>query len=789
MSMRSFVILLVCMCAATMEASSICLSEWVVAGPFSRMRGIDALSDGGVKVLESSVNLKSIAVDGRSYFGLSVRSVQDRQMIDFYSSLEIAKGDDDDGMIFYAECRLHSDEDAKYNLLIGSDGVVTIYVNNRVVAEAVQPRKVQEEPIAARIPIDVSAGENRILFKIDGCKSSCGLSADVEDTGAPTLAKILHRNRSFLKDIVTSPGGIPVFELRGAEGCELEGGVLHVYNEKGEEVAVMRSPANGMPLSAEKLPDGIYRAVLILGGANYQDGFVVGDPVKCIEATIRQCSESTGNAKLDEDLKTVVHRLMIVKGAYATSQKERDWQRKVVYTCSEAKLIMKSGLTEGGTAWRQQVGLHLRAFRSGIDGQIRHYRIFIPTAAKAGEKVPLAVIFPTLTSANREFIESAFVAKHLQAEYICGIAERLGMAILWPGYPTQPNGNPADLAHFVDVYYDVIADVRIDEQRIHFLAVCQGAVSALTFAEHWPQGVASLALLDPVPDRIANTTDNESAYWKLPEYRTYIKSVAPNNNLARLCGIPLIVAFDDGGIGHGTRRQSEELYKQIKEGGVSAEYAKLPLGLDHMLAWENMLGWCVGKAKGNDSFRRFALEESDHPNTLGWALAKGFILVVGTSGTEKDSINCRRIAKEFSDAWKQAFFRECRVIEDGTVTEDMIRTLNLVLIGNESCNTLWQRYAPACHLEITENSLNIGAIKRESTAIAIQAVLPNLDYPDRSIVFWGSHCLDGLSFGKRDWAGNGWYRFAIWKRKDRGGSYSLVETLTLEPNSMRQNVR
>jgi pimeloyl-ACP methyl ester carboxylesterase len=703
-----------------------------------------------------------------------LRVLAAKHMVDFYSSYALPKGSDFPSPSFYAVCRLTASAEAEAWLLLGSDAATKVWFNGAAVSTNMKRREFDQEPYHLSVRVSLKKGSNDLVIKLARVKASCGLIGTLALDAEAAVQELREENRSALRNLLIGDRSPLTLELRGAPpGVSVS---VKVADVEGNVVANLGAAAlSGTPFRFDAPAPGLYQAKVDFGGTEWSEEFYYGDVEKTAQALLSRAKAAEAGAREKLELRTLMRRIEILMAPANREPAKREWQRKIVFTFSELGRAL--GLLEKKAPLGGSPGVHLKGFVSGIDGVERHYRIFIPRGYDPRTPLPMAVMVATATSAARPFIESAFVAHQLDAEAMGAIAEKRGLAILWPGYPAQPFGNACEFAHFDEVMAEVERDYNLDKDRIHLLGTCQGGMVALMMAKMWPGRFASLGLLDPIATRGSNRLYGDGDVFLGSD--TYLQSIADRNPLAGLevlKPLPTRVLFDDGAQGHGTLRDSQAVVDAASKAGTVVQFDKVPLSLGHLGAWRSLIEWCGG-IRRQPPPKRGPKADARGGGAVGPISAvfpEGFLLVEGTSGSPVQLESIRRATAEFKSAWRASYYGDCPLVADIALTPALERTKNLVLVGTPETNSAFARLAAHLPIEIRPDEIVVRGRKYSSRNLSVQAVFQHPTYQDRRVVVIGGSGPGSFRFGTMDLSIDGWFDFAIWKCDLAGNTVSLL---------------
>jgi pimeloyl-ACP methyl ester carboxylesterase len=762
--------------AAEFHGTPLPLSNWIAIGPFksgSDQEALDQnyLSARGIKGdgASAGVDLASL-LDGRDM--THIKPITKANLLNFFYIYNLKKEVGQPLRTFYVETKVLCAAECTGYLLVGSDGILKIWINGKPVSTVNERRGFGAEEYTRSIPVSLERGENRLLIKVARVIASCGLVAELIPTEESLIDTLLIKNGSFLKNLVIGTGQPLAFELRGGpQHYEFELDVTDAVGRSFGACTVTELAPNWQ--SRQKLAGGLYYANVAFNGKRRREGFLVGKIDDIAAPLIAQAEIIRTSDESGINFRTLTRRMAILLDPKNRKPNDREWQRKVVYTVDELSTALRQH-EAGENPWLNRPGLHLRGFRSQIDGQERHYRLFVPESYRPDRPLPLAIMVATTMSASRPFLESSFVAHQMEAERFSQIAEACGIGILWPGYPAEPYGNLEEYTHFDEVMAAVGRDYTIDHERLYLMGTCRAGMIATMMVERWPGRFAALGMLDPIMNRIQNRQHDQPSFLGFDAYRKWLQEKAPLNHLKRLANLPMYVVFDGENPEHGTIDGAIDLVSKAESIGFSPKFAELPTSLDHMTGWGDLINWIAVQRRPNWS-NVLSEDEAARERAVGpvaRAFAERFVMVEATGGSDADREACGRISRSFQEAWLRTLYGSCRVTTDSALTAEEERSSNLVLIGNAETNKAWARLAEKLPVRLKADSIAIDGRIYQGKDLSIQGVVVHPEYPGRRIVFIGSANPETAVFGTQELALDGWFDYAIWRNV--GGKAELT---------------
>jgi predicted peptidase len=212
--------------------------------------------------------------------------------------------------------------------------------------------------------------------------------------------------------------------------------------------------------------------------------------------------------------------------------------KKIVHVAYELETVL-SNLEKGQEAFRNCSGTHLRGYRSKIDGQIQHYMIHVPEKCTKVEKsMPLLIRFPTDADIPRPFLESTHVANTIKLEKFIRLADKYGIAVLWPSARsyTNININPVGTTDIFEILGEVKKDYSIDEDRIYLYASCGGCRMIFLLAARFPTLFAAIGFRGTILDFPSTSKLIVSTAGK-----KWVKANSPLDYIENLFHIPVYI--------------------------------------------------------------------------------------------------------------------------------------------------------------------------------------------------------------------------------------------------------
>jgi len=749
---------------ASLGLSSSGLRDWLVVGPFHPRDASDVVDEDTLSAFGLSETVKrpedvrewidrwaSHAQGDREQTFIVVRNQEGVDLNDLFHLPELNDGFPPN--VAYLACILNVDNDRTASLVLGSDDAAKVWVNGTPVFRSTEDRTLFAAADVVRV--DLRRGPNLLFAKVCNRRQKWGWTAKLEPSlEAGLISAGKNRTGIWRSEEVTSARPLELCLDLAATDVIVH---LKVFSpNRGLEANAELSSAHGNWQPPLSWPDGIYSVTVHAASGQFSDRICIGDLRKTAERVSADLSRCSADSKLMLDASALRRRIEILLHPANYLPDDRNWRRKLVFTLGEAEQLSTTLGGDRKTAIVQP-GVHIRAYQSRIDGCVQHYRVYLPEP-RTNTAPGLLVVPPTVTSASRPFIESAFIADQKGAELFGVLAERYYLAIIWPGFRCQPYGSPCDFAHFDEALAAFRGDFSWDPHRTYLYGTCGGGMLAAMYAIRRPEFFAAIALRNPALHRWQNRDDDLPEFQHNPNYERWLAVNDPMNGLVRLRSVPVRIIHDGAEPGHGPIEDSLEFMEKARK----ADHLVILDQIDksHLLytQLDGLFNWLATQHRDVHSDRKVAVRLDNAPS-ISTTFVAPFVVIRGTTGTVDETESLRKVADDFAAAWRRTHFGECRVETDTALAE--VAGWNLVLVGSAETNLWWKRLVPdisAKRLIATATS----AAARDQQPCSFQTVARHPRAPGHLLVLLGGSDPTKLSFGTLDLSVDGWFATAVW---------------------------
>jgi hypothetical protein len=660
----------------------------------------------------------------------------------------------------FAFVSIFTKEPTKRFLLAGYDDAAKVWLNGNLVHS--DARRGGLFLYRCSTELDLKAGHNLLTIKIADQSIFWGLSAiiakDAEQAGLELL-RVQPATENFLigKNIFSEPAEVVPAVMNAPEtfapALSISSTDQYIATEKVSPMAL----ANWR---TSRPKPGVYRATFTHKEGEYGENFCLGNPSDLFEAS-QQAFQKYGLTKFKDDFAAIKSRFLILMRPDNIRASDRAWQRKIVHALTECDLLVRASIANASPSGVP--GVHFKQFVSDIDGSTQFYRIYIPPSAADGNPMPLIVMLPTGIAANRPFMEGAITAAHEEALALAKMSSENHVIFVWTGYRNLTSGFPIDFTHLDEVLADVDQTYHIAKGRITLTAACGGGVFSALAASRWPDRFAGIGLLTPVLLRGEIEGLPHGGAFLGGKYPRAEEAARP---LLELRGMKVLVVHDGSEVGHGDPEESLWFQQEALKTGLPFELrVEGQRQGQHFGAWRDLIFWMSKQQRENPSAKRneYYFGEVD---SLAQVVSEEFAVVIGTSGTIKESEAAERLAKEFVAAWRDRQFASCRVIKDTEVTAEIEARSNLILVGNPSINTVWQRLQPSLAFKMGDRGFTIGDAKFDGPNYAIQLAVRHPTNSARRLCLVGGVSITDAKIGLWALYSCDWARGLVWNIAD-----------------------
>lgn len=662
----------------------------------------------------------------------------------------------------YALCTVQSPYPQTLWLMMASVDGCKLWLNGEPVYTAYGRRQLKRYDDS--VPLQLKSGVNLLMIKITMIDPAWAMVARLEPNERAVIQTAMVESERTLKQQMISPGeplrlgirGLPQNALLDGQICDAKGNLIRTVKlglGRDGDISDLPHGSYGLSLTAET-------------GQTRSTNFVIGslDTLQP-ELAVRSRSQSQED-RIAINLETLLRRLEILRRPYSPPS-NRDPRaeyyfntRKEISTEYTIRSLSEAlaRLDSHEEAFRHRPGLHLRGFRSRVDDQVFHYRLYVPANYdRDGDGLALVVVMPTVFETNRPYLESVYLADHQQAEDWSKMANDVGLGILWPGYRVAPYGNPADETYLEEVLQTVAGDYKIDPSRLYLYGTCSGGMFGAMEAARNADRYAAVAFINPVLRRLKHRYDDKGDFAGLPAYRSWLGATDPVEKLAAVSDTPIWLLHDGIDPDHGPLSQSVEFVELARALGHPAKFLRrLP-----EYRMQTMFAWLASHRRSDPKPLTFRSQAKAGPLSRG--LAERFVVVRGTLGKDAANLASRQWCDRFIAAWKHLNNVPCREVNDVDLTLDEEQQSNLVLIGNPDTNAVWRRLAPQLQVDLQPTEIISDYHTWSGPALAIAAWQPHPAWKERRVILIGAADLVQADIGTMELALDGWFDYAIWK--------------------------
>ncbi|MGC4231561.1 MAG: hypothetical protein QM594_00990 [Niabella sp.] len=397
--------------------------------------------------------------------------------------------------IAYALCTITSEKEQELGLLINVDDYMRIWVNGAPVIPAYQYTTGRRPTLI----LHLNKGANKIIVEVKNRSGNWTFdmiaaspeyirnSAIIRDFHLSCRTPIMREGDSLLLDVSDS-NFIPARKTPRVE-------IFDVKNKLC--LSASFDIRNKEKIALSKLLPGAYRYKLYTDRDTLTEFFCYGDLEKIYDR--QAIMERYKNDSLAFSLLApYIKRFDRLWDDFKNGKITRSIDKRIAWCLYKIK-EMDEGRQNNNNDFLYASGLMLRTFPSIIDGGNEYYLLYVPEKVKITKvPIPLAVIVPYVTN-NHPFYTGGVIANYDRITYISKLADKYGIAVLWPSARIykEYNHTPITTKAIVETLEDVHKYYDIDKQRIFLYGDCSGGLFALQTAVRRPDLFAAIAVEGP----------------------------------------------------------------------------------------------------------------------------------------------------------------------------------------------------------------------------------------------------------------------------------------------------
>ncbi|HEX8461654.1 MAG TPA: PHB depolymerase family esterase [Segetibacter sp.] len=399
----------------------------------------------------------------------------------------------------YAACVINSKIDQDVAFLVGMHDAVKIWVNKKLCMRQLGHNLIGKNQYAQKVHLN--KGPNEVVVKIyNSANSNWGFHLDVSSVNYVRKYAIGVNYYSIFSNYLVKENEKLHLKIEFPSFVPTASKVkLQVFDTKNNRVISYGLPAgrNEWKVPVRRLPAGAYRCVLTTDADTIEQKMVYGDFQKVFLDYQLQAKALSTNDMEAINTETLCKRFLYLDDFGKRNGFNEGLERKISGALFElgeinAKLAAKLKPFKGIP------GLHIRGFRSAIDGGVDNYMVAVPDKYDGKKSLPLVVMMPYVTK-QAPFIESWHVADIDRIELITKLCNRYNFAAIWPSSRIykEYNLNPIVSAATFEAINAVKKDYSIDAKRLYLYGDCSGGMEALLIAARYPDIFAAIGVEGP----------------------------------------------------------------------------------------------------------------------------------------------------------------------------------------------------------------------------------------------------------------------------------------------------
>lgn len=147
-----------------------------------------------------------------------------------------------------------------------------------------------------------------------------------------------------------------------------------------------------------------------------------------------------------------------------------------------------------------------------------------------------------------------------------------------------------------------------------------------------------------------------------------------------------------------------------------------------------------------------------------------FIVVTGTAGSKKESIQVQQLLDKLSSDWQRRYYTNFRVKRDTEITGKDLLDFNLLLLGSSKSNAILSSMQKQLPLKVDNAHVSIGKESLKGESLGYYLIYPSPHNPQKYVAVLGYNNPNGFRLWSErngvnpfdDISDYGWYDFKIW---------------------------
>lgn len=503
------------------------IKNWGILGPYSEkcihQRIEPDVQESDYKLFEKYYRLSKFHLyPVHSY-------IQKNDYVDLNQALGI-----DSAASCFAYCTITSKTDRNVAFLMGFDNNANVWVNKKKCL-SVRSKNITKNDYSVKIHL--SKGDNLIVIGISSDKDAFGFHLDIADTGVYRKYAYGKNFHSIADHYLVDSGKRLSIKLTNPDFYNPAHMAKVIVTDMANHPFTSMSFNSGhiCNIPMRDAPAGIYSCQLTLDRDTFKQKFVYGN-YKKIFRKIQAKLSAIPNESTRLNTQTLISRISYLDEFGKRNGYDDVLERKIsatLFDLAEVTQILK----HKSDSFTQNLGFHIRAFRSRIDNTVNYYAFYTPKFAGANTRLPLVMIMPWVAKQN-PFTESWHLAFIDRIEFLKSLADKYGFAIMWQSCRIYEkyNLNPIVSTTAFESFDDLQKSCPIDTDRVYLYGTCSGGLQSLLLANRFPSKIAAVGVEGPEISYLKSVFD-PSLY---PKQWTVDNSII--NTASNFSNIPIYIA-------------------------------------------------------------------------------------------------------------------------------------------------------------------------------------------------------------------------------------------------------
>ena len=442
-------------------------------------------------------------------------------------------------------------------------------------------------------------------------------------------------------------------------------------NVRGEKICEFYLRSDTSTYVVPKLQEGIsYMCTMTIAGQTTRQPIACADSWDDIHQRFVNMRASIPDSHVRaKEIDQILYRLSFLL-RHESRESDWWWKFKIAPLTYQLEHIFANIDKEHSTDGKE-FNIQFCTYKSELDGGIQRYLLAVPNKVKKGKKYPLVVVLRPQVENKYHFFTSPQFTHQWAINIMQSLANSHDFIVMMPEarmYLCE------DLIPFANSEIKLaIADVKkhydVDVSRLYLHGICTGGYRALKMATENPGMFAAVGTYTPSYHQRRQTE--------------WCKMHSLEDNLYKIAGTPVFL-FADPFDKHTGYKVYADLINDCRSNGIPLTFAQkrnTELLYNAVLVGEEAFDFFDGKSSKNTAVP--ITHNNDSCIAIADLYSSPFVYVYNEAN---HTVYYRNLVKTIRDDYKDYMFTELPIVSDTDITDEMLQSKNLFLIGDHFDN-------------------------------------------------------------------------------------------------------